>query len=148
MSTSESPAIRHILLGVDGSDEAERALVWTRSVAGVTGAQVTVVCAFEVAWSFERPVATIVDGPPGLDESQAEQLVTQATTTLTEAGVSATAVAVEGTFPQAVHRLCEEAAPDLVVIGGRTHGGARELLLGSNAEKVVRTAPVSVLVVR
>ena len=140
--------LERLLLGVDGSPEAEQALAWTVSVAQLTGATVSVVCAFDVAWSFERPAAPIVDGSPGLTEQDARAVTEQAVATLTAAGIEVDATAFEGTFPQAVLALCEAHDPDLVVIGGRSHGGAREFLLGSNAEKVVRSAPVSVLVVR
>jgi nucleotide-binding universal stress UspA family protein len=147
MSTT-SGRLQRLLLGVDGSPEADQALAWTVSVAQLTGASVSVVCAFEVPWSFERPAATIVDGSPGLTEDDARMVTEQAVEVLTVAGIAADATAFEGTFPQAVLALCEAQSPDLVVIGGRSHGGAREFLLGSNAEKVVRSAPVSVLVVR
>ena len=54
----------------------------------------------------------------------------------------------EGTFPQAVAAVLESDEADLVVIGAGQRSRTREFFFGSNAEKVVRTAPVSVLVVR
>lgn len=146
--TEATPRLAHLLVGVDGSAQSHAALGWAARVAGATGARVTVVCAFDERWSFERPVATIVDGSPGLSALEAERLSTESAAELAAQGIRSDAVAFEGTFPQAVLELCEREHPDLVVIGGRLAGRARELLIGSNAEKVVREAPVSVLVVR
>ena len=47
----------------------------------------------------------------------------------------------------AVCAVAEERGVDLVVIGRRGHASIKELLIGGNAEKVVRHAPASVLAV-
>jgi nucleotide-binding universal stress UspA family protein len=62
--------------------------------------------------------------------------------------VQAQAVVYEGTFPQAVNAISDEQHPDLVVVGVGRSSKVREFFLGSTAEKVVRTSPVSVLVVK
>ena len=142
------PAISRILAGVDGSDESQRTLEVVASIALATGADVVVVVAFDEAWSFERPAATIVAGAVDEDQPEAEQVATRATRLLTDAGVKARAVVYEGTFPQAVAAVLESDEADLVVIGAGQRSRTREFFFGSNAEKVVRTAPVSVLVVR
>jgi nucleotide-binding universal stress UspA family protein len=149
---SQSPAIPSdlelVVVGVDGSAESERALSVVSVIAQSTGSRVVVVVAFDEAWSFERPVATIVDGAADADQSEATQLANRACSRLQASGVRAEAVVYEGTFPQAVLAMVEEQHPDLVVVGVGRQSKVREFLLGSTAEKVVRTSPVSVLVVK
>jgi nucleotide-binding universal stress UspA family protein len=137
-----------VLVGVDGSAESERALVVVSAIARSAGCRVVVVVAFDEAWSFERPAATIVDGAPDVDQDEATVLANRARARLEEAGVRADAVVYEGTFPQAVLAMVDEQQPDLVVVGVGRQSKVREFLLGSTAEKVVRTSPVSVLVVK
>jgi nucleotide-binding universal stress UspA family protein len=142
------PAVTRILAGIDGTLESRHTLDVVRSIALATGAEVVVVVAFDEAWSFERPGATIVDGAVEEDEPEAEDVATGARDVLAAAGIVARAVVYEGTFPQAVTAVLEEEDPDLVIIGAGQRARAREFFFGSNAEKVVRTSPVSVLVVR
>lgn len=137
-----------VLVGVDGSAESERALSVVSAIGQATGSRILVVVAFDEAWSFERPAATIVDGAPDVDQHEATQLANQARDQLESSGLQATAVVYEGTFPQAVLAMVAEQHPDLVVVGVGRQSKVREFLLGSTAEKVVRTSPVSVLVVK
>ena len=97
---------------------------------------------------FPALVTPFRDGAVDEDQPEAEQVATRATRLLTDAGVKARAVVYEGTFPQAVAAVLESDEADLVVIGAGQRSRTREFFFGSNAEKVVRTAPVSVLVVR
>jgi nucleotide-binding universal stress UspA family protein len=142
------PALARILVGIDGTPESARTLDVTRGLAIATGAEVIVVIAFDEAWSFERPAATIIDGAVDEDGPEAEEIARHAQETLASGGVTARAVVFEGTFPQAVQAVIDTEDPDLVVVGAGQRSRAREFVFGSNAEKVVRTSPVSVLVVR
>jgi nucleotide-binding universal stress UspA family protein len=145
---SPLPPVTRILVGIDSSPESDRTLEIVRGIALATGAEVVVVVAFDEAWSFERPAATIVDGAVDEDEPAAETVANRAQAVLRDAGVVSRAVVFEGTFPQAVQAVLDSESPDLVVVGAGQQSRAREFVFGSNAEKVVRTAPVSVLVVR
>ena len=142
------PVVSKILAGVDGTPDSVRTLDVVASIALATGAEVVVVVAFDEAWSFERPAATIVDGAVDEDQPEAEDVARSAQAVLDRAGVRNRAVVYEGTFPQAVEAVLDREEPDLVIIGAGQRSRAREWFFGSNAEKVVRTSPVSVLVVR
>jgi nucleotide-binding universal stress UspA family protein len=63
-------------------------------------------------------------------------------------GVRASAVMQEGDPVAELLRIARNARPDLLVIGTHGRGGAAHLLLGSVAEKVVRSAPCAVLAVK
>jgi nucleotide-binding universal stress UspA family protein len=142
------PVVTRILAGIDGTPDSARTLDVVVSIAATTGAEVVVVVAFDEAWSFERPGATIVDGAVDEDQPEAVDVARNAQSVLDGAGVPNRSVVYEGTFPQAVEAVLEREAPDLVIIGAGQRSRAREWFFGSNAEKVVRTSPVSVLVVR
>ncbi|MGE3179965.1 MAG: universal stress protein [Vicinamibacterales bacterium] len=53
-----------------------------------------------------------------------------------------------GAAAQEIVRCAEEREVDLIVMGTHGRSGVRHMLLGSVAEKVIRTAPCPVLVVR
>ncbi len=53
----------------------------------------------------------------------------------------------EGFLHHAIRRIAEEEGVDLVVMGTKGATGAVEFFLGSNTEKVIRTAPCAVLAV-
>lgn len=57
-------------------------------------------------------------------------------------------IVAEGIPADAIVRLAQEEGVDLIVISTHGRSGLSRLLLGSTAEKVVRQAPCSVLVVR
>lgn len=55
---------------------------------------------------------------------------------------------LEGGAPAAIVRFAEQTAQDLIVMGTHGRTGFKHAILGSVAEKVVRTAPCPVLTVR
>lgn len=57
-------------------------------------------------------------------------------------------VVCAGSAAQEIVRCAEEREVDLIVMGTHGRSGVRHMLLGSVAEKVIRTAPCPVLVVR
>jgi nucleotide-binding universal stress UspA family protein len=65
-----------------------------------------------------------------------------------KAGVSAERRIVEGPAAAAIVREAEAVGAELIVVGSRGRTGLARLLLGSVAEKIVRAAACSVLVVR
>jgi nucleotide-binding universal stress UspA family protein len=140
--------IRHVLLGVDGGESSAKALAWTRQLAAATGASVTVVCAFDEPWSVARPGSVALAGFHEALEGDARAVAGAAAETLRADGIEVEAVAYEGAPDEAVVSLCEERGADIVVVGGGGHRAARDILLGSSAERIVRFARVPVLVVK
>jgi len=53
-----------------------------------------------------------------------------------------------GHVAQEIARIAEEIGADLIVLGAQRHDAIRNLLIGSNADRIVNASPVSVLVVR
>ena len=65
-----------------------------------------------------------------------------------ETGISVTTTLEEGTPAQVILDYAEARGIDLVILGGKTKSTAERFFIGNTTEKVVRHAPMSVLVVR
>jgi nucleotide-binding universal stress UspA family protein len=64
------------------------------------------------------------------------------------AGVPAEASASSGFPPQAIVEMADDIGADLIVMGTRGLTGFKHLMLGSVAERTVRSAPCPVLTVK
>lgn len=140
--------IDHLLLGTDGSDESAAADEWARDIALALGARITVVCAFDSPKAFRKRGSIYLEQARDELEAQAREIVAEVVADLIASGVEATGVAFEGSTSDAVLRLAEDDPPDAIIIGGRSPAGARDYLVGSAAERVVRHATVPVFVVK
>ena len=140
--------ISHILLGTDASDESMAADEWARDIALAVGARVTVVCAFDSPRAFRKRGSIYLE--QGRDELQAQatEVVGEVVADLINAGIVATGVAYEGKTSDAVLETAERERPDIIVISGIGPTGARDYLVASEAERIVRHAAVPVFVVR
>jgi nucleotide-binding universal stress UspA family protein len=142
-----SESSKRIVVGVDGSEHADRALTWAIEEAKLRDARVEVVTAWHLppmmygaAGLMTPPVA---DG--GLEES-AKAVAGSAAERVREAGLTVDTAVRLG---QAANVLVEEAADaDLLVVGSRGHGGFAGLLLGSVSGQCSHHAPCPVVIVR
>lgn len=137
-----------IIVGVDGSEHAERALRWAAGQARLEGRQLTLVHAAgegdlrSVAWVSGAAAAL-----PGLMKSAQEVIGTAVA--LTESvfpDVHVVGVPVLGDPRQVLVDLSEDA--HLVVIGSRGRGTFRSMLLGSVSVSVAKHAHCPVVVTR
>jgi nucleotide-binding universal stress UspA family protein len=108
----------------------------------------------------EYPAFAALDGmmagAPGADLVPAlreggKRVLARAKTTAGKAGVPAKALLREMLSGPAAYPIVREAkklGADLIVLGTHGRRGVRRLVLGSDAEQVVRTASVPVLLVR
>jgi nucleotide-binding universal stress UspA family protein len=119
-----TPTIEDVLVATDGSDGAERAGEHAIAVAGATGAHLHAL--------------TVGD-----DDDPARRLANRAR----EAGVDATVAVRTGRPHEAVLDYADEIDADLVTLGSHGRTGVERVLLGSVAERVLRTATKPVLVV-
>ncbi len=147
MSKSPSP-IRRILVPHDFSDTANRALEYALDLATTLGASITVMHAYEV------PIYGFPEGPV-LTAEMAGQIEAAARTALdavakraSRPGVEVGSLLRQGAAWSEIQGAAKEAGADLIVIGSHGRRGLSRALLGSVAEKVVRTAPCPVLTVR
>jgi nucleotide-binding universal stress UspA family protein len=139
-----------ILVGLDGSDNSQKALDWAVKHAALEHAPLTVLAVHEVAASAwtGNPIIYPEDRPEEEKARQAAQeAVNKAVGELGGSGPeSVTVRAVSGQPAQALIEASADA--DLVVVGSRGAGGFANLLTGSVSSKVVNHAACPVVVVR
>ena len=139
--------IKRIIVGLDGSKEATRALDTAADLALLTGAEIAAVSVLEASTYMNWAMPPVY--VPDYDQLQSElaQKVEAWCEPLRRRGVRYNTVVRQG---QAAAELLKEAdatPTDLIVLGSRGLGGFRELLLGSVAHNVTQHAKHPVLVV-
>ena len=136
-----------IVVGVDGSEPAQRALAWAADEARLHKAKLRVVH----AW-FDPMIGNYFASPTVFVSEAIEQA---ARGTLEEAvamirnedhALTVEPTLVHGLSTSVLLREAEDA--DLVVVGSRGRGGFKELLLGSVSPQIMQHAPCPVVVVR
>lgn len=132
-----------VVVGVDASDEARAALRWAGRYAALAGARLRVVHAWttvdEQVWIQSLP-------PPAGRLAVAEDEVAKLVADEVDPSVPTETLVVEG---HATKVLTDAATgADLLVVGGRGHGGFAGLLVGSVTAQCVAHSPCTVTVVR
>lgn len=137
-----------IVVGVDGSREAERALGWAISEARLRGGGLHAVCAYEEPFALGAAglasAEVVVELREALAED-AESVVEQARASA-PAGLTVTGEASHGPAGQVLVAAAAEA--DLLVVGSRGRGGFRSLLLGSVSQHCAAHGHGATVVVR
>ncbi|MPW22572.1 universal stress protein [Paraburkholderia sp. CNPSo 3157] len=141
-----------ILVALDGSDTASLALDAALKLAADSGAQLMPLYVIDV------PV--IAYDVPGFDPSivrdafveEGERITSDAQSRMNERGVTGTARTVEVVSPgeDVAHRIVAIATgwhADVIVMGTHGRRGFRRLMLGSVAERVLRSAACPVLMI-
>ncbi len=144
---------RSILVGTDGSDTAQTALVRAVEMAAALGARLGIVSAFEPV-SDPRQRSERADAPEDAQwainpHEEVLALLESARSEAVSAGVSEVETyARQGDAADAIIDVAEEQRCDLIVVGNKGMTGAKRFLLGSVPNKVSHHAPCSVLIVR
>lgn len=147
------PALRKILVALDGGGSSRHALAWARELARIHGSEVAVVSVvsppqlgpssaggYGVWWDY---TAT------HLQEMEAlERIVGSAGESLRDDGIRARDVLATGSATGEIVRIAESEKADLVILGSHTRGAVGRLLLGSVADGVKNHVACSVLIAR
>jgi nucleotide-binding universal stress UspA family protein len=147
------PEFRRIVVPLDGSERAEAALPVAADLAGALGIPIRLMRVVDTAMTVAQLSGIGFPGAPISAEScqqaladvreDARQSLAAATARLTEAGLQATWAVVEGSPYFAIADATEPG--DLLVLTSHGRGGVLRWALGSVAEKLVREAPVPVV---
>ena len=145
MSASREPLI---VVGVDGSPSAIKALEWAIGQAALTHASVEAVIAWHYPNSYGVPLADGTDYSELAAETLAKAIATarNARPEGAEGAVEISSFVAEGHAAQIL--LDRSADASLLVVGSRGHGGFAEALLGSVSQHVVHHAPCPVVIIR
>ena len=144
---------QRLLVPIDGSATSERGLAEAIAIAGMSGGSIRLLhvldelifmTGYSVGASYLNTVL------PEL-RRQSEKILTTARDRVAAAGIDVDTLCVECFARRTCDVIVEQATAwraDLIVIGTHGRRGVSRLMLGSDAEQVLRMAPVPVLLVR
>ena len=146
-------AYHQILVPFDGSPTSEKALDEAIRLARLTGArlrllhvvdELSYVNGFETAMNYTNEIVPLM-------QAAGEKLLALGRQKGVDQGVDTDSVLIVGGPGRICEHVAEQArsaGADLIVVGSHGRRGMGRVLMGSDAEQIVRTAPVPVLVVR
>jgi len=137
-----------VLVPTDGSAASRRAIEQAVALAAEHGATIHAVYVVNTASYASLPTESSWDGVAEMLESEGESALDEVAELAAERDVSVERVFLDGSPSREIIRYAEEVGCDLVVMGTHGRGGIDRLLLGSVAERVVRSSNVPVLTVR
>ena len=137
-----------ILVPTDGSDATARAVEEAVDLAAAHGATIHALYVVNTASFASIPTESSVEGVSDMLEREGNAALDAVETVATEGGVPVERVQLDGSPAREIIRYAEKADCDLIVMGTHGRGGIDRLLLGSVAERVVRSSTVPVLTVR
>ena len=144
---------RRILVPIDGSRASNRGL---REAIRLAKAQKAKLQLVHVVDEHTALVSGAEVGPYMVDlmlelRQRGSQVLRKAEALVRRSGLKCTAVLLEaqtGPAADVIVRHARKSGADLIVIGTHGRRGLRRLIMGSDAEQIVRTAPVPVMLVR
>ncbi len=151
------PAFTRIVLGLDGSPHARRALAMVGTLSAPAHGSVTLVGVVEpfrppsvgaLPGSVRTAIAAEIRAVGARKAAETSKLLRTAADELETAGWSTRTVVRAGVPLTELLRASRTGAAHLLVVGARGIGAIERLLLGSVADGVLNQSPVSVLIVR
>jgi nucleotide-binding universal stress UspA family protein len=141
--------LQRILCATDFSPQAKVALEYAAELSSRLGAPLLLLAAFQI------PIYPLPEGVMVRTSETISQLLAQTSNDLAAARLSASeagaleveTVVVEGNPASEIVRVAAERGIDLIVLGSHGRGGISRAILGSVADKVMRTAACPVLIV-
>jgi len=141
-------ALRHLLVATDFSPDAQRALDWAVELAGRAGSRISLAHAVAgpVAFGEEELALESVRAAQWAAEEAARAKLERLRAGLK---VPAGEIALAQGHPDAVILdAARRLGVDLIALGTRGRSGLGHVLLGSTAERVLRRAPLPVVVLK
>jgi nucleotide-binding universal stress UspA family protein len=142
---------QRILVPVDGSETSTRGLQQAIAMARLTGGRIRVLHVVDDLPVLAEGYGALAAEAMDMLRDAGKRTLAEAQGKVEEAGVPVDTALLEGVagrVSEHVARQVEEWKADLVVLGTHGRRGVRRLFLGSDAEQVLRTSTVPVLLVR
>jgi nucleotide-binding universal stress UspA family protein len=139
---------RNILVSVDGSTHAGRALSEAIDIAVANNARLTIMTAIPKSPTW-MCASLAVPAPPPMDrelERESQQIVRAAEQSVPEC-VPVTTIVTRDPIRDALQKRIVDGNHDLLVIGSRGRGAFKSSLLGSVSHHALNHSPIPVLVI-
>jgi nucleotide-binding universal stress UspA family protein len=142
--------VEGVVVGHDGSDHGQAALVWGMEDAARRGTVVHVIRAWVLSSAMRDMKAPFGTIPSLVECEEAIRSALSASVARARAAKAPDVVVHEHLVhgPPAPALIAASVAADVVVVGNRGRGGFAGLILGATAEHVLRHARCSVVLVR
>jgi nucleotide-binding universal stress UspA family protein len=144
-----------ILIATDGSKHSERAAEAGIEMAKLYGSAVTALFVVDIGKEYaplgdliSKVADDLIAGIRGNLQKQGDEATKSVEDMAKKAGIVVTRKITEGYPAEDIIRIAEEGDMNLIVMGGIGATGLERFLLGSVADKVVRSSKIPVLVVR
>jgi len=137
-----------ILVPTDGSAGVERAVEHAARLAVEHDATIHAVYVVNTASFASLPMETSWEGVSDMLREDGEEALERVERIAGKHGVDVETSIIDGSPSREIVRYATEKGIDLIVMGTQGRGGIDRLLLGSVAERVVRSAPMPVLTIR
>ena len=148
--------MRSILIAIDFSENAERALAAAKLIAEKDGTELLILHAYQpyIADVNVTP-GNVMPGIGGADflamttelEQEFHKRLDEYAARLVAEGYNAKAIWTIGTVQSAIEEAIDDHVPDMIVIGRTGTGGFLDKLIGSSATHIALNSPCPVLVV-
>jgi nucleotide-binding universal stress UspA family protein len=134
-----------ILVPTDGSAASRPAIEHAVSLAEIHDAAIHAIYVINTASFASIPTEGSWEGVSEMLEREGGEALEEVADAAEEAGVPVECVQIDGAPSREIVRYAEKHGCDLIVMGTHGRGGIDRLLLGSVAEKVVRSSSIPVL---
>jgi nucleotide-binding universal stress UspA family protein len=134
-----------VVVGVDGSESSQRALVFALDEGRLRDWEVEVVHAWSVTAIVASPYVAVPYYSEADMEASGAEILDQALAAADTTGITITRHLVNGASAPTLLKAAQSA--NLLVVGTRGHGGFAGLLLGSTSQHCAQHPPCPVVIV-
>jgi nucleotide-binding universal stress UspA family protein len=149
IAASSDRGFKHIIVALDGSESSERVLKYAELVGAPFGAHLTLVrVTSPLAWHATGiHGAPVVAAAPPLSHEATRNYLELIAGGLRQFGLSVSTEVLEGGSPaDAIVEYAHAHGADMIALATSGAGGVERVLLGSVADKVIRSSPVPTLI--
>ncbi|QGA53134.1 universal stress protein [Sulfolobus sp. E5-1-F] len=139
--------MKRILVGYDGSENAERALDFAIELASKFSAKLFIVEVIDLTLFYNSGVLPPLEATKSLEE-KAKKDVKKAIEKARSKSIDAEGITLEGDPANTILEFAKDNQIDVIVIGSRGLSKVQRIFLGSVSNKIVQESKIPVIVVK